>query len=161
MERMVMLKNTVNAKVCVTDGSVGITRYWNKKGHTQGLPFGMVEQLLWNEGFRRMLEDGTLYIENLQDKIDLGLEPTDAKEPVNIIVLNDKQMEEYLTTIPFTVFQKEIEKLTRTQVDNLVQYAIEHRLIDSQKCRFLKELTGKDILKTISFKEDMEASDNN
>lgn len=156
MERMVILKNTINAKVCVIDSSLGITRYWNKKDHQQGLPFAIVEQLLWNEGFRNMIEDGTLYIENLKDKIDLGLEPLNATEPINIIVLSDKQKEEYLTKLPFEVFKKELEKLTNTQIDNLIQFAIEKRLIDSEKCRYLKKLTGKDILVAISRREEIE-----
>lgn len=152
--RMVAIKNTVNAKVCVSDMSLGVTRYWNKKGHVMSFPFEVVEQLLWNEGFKHMIDDGTLYIENLQDKIDLGIEPEGVVEPVNVIVLSDKQMKEYWTSIPYSVFVKEISDLPKTQVDNLIQFAIDNDLVDGQKCSYIKELTGKDILKAISYKSE-------
>jgi hypothetical protein len=47
---------------------------------------------------------------------------------------------ELMTTVP------------RTQVDNLIIYAIEKEIVNTEKCRFLKALTGKDILIGISRK---------
>jgi hypothetical protein len=36
-----------------------------------------------------MLTKGILYIDDMEAKIELGLESPDAKQPENIIVLND------------------------------------------------------------------------
>ena len=112
---------------------------------------------MWQDGFRRMIESGILYIENLQDKIDLGIEPYGTDKPVNIIVLSDKRMEELMTTIPLEVFKEEMQQLPRVQVDNLIEYAINNKKVDSAKCAFLKSLTGKDIFKAIAAREDDEA----
>lgn len=154
MERMVVIKNMVNSQVGIRDLTTNMLRKWNKKGHTIAIPFSTVEQLMWQNGFKNMIETGILYIENMQDKIDLGIEPYDAKTPVNIIVLNDKQIEELMTTTPIDVFKCEMKKLSKVQVDNLIEYAIEHQLVDSAKCSFLKLMTGKDIFKAISQKEE-------
>jgi uncharacterized protein (DUF433 family) len=103
-----------------------------------------------------MIDSGILYIADMKDKQDLGLEPLEAKEPVNIIALTEIQMKNLLTSTPLTVFKKEVQALPRVQVDNLIEYAIQNKLTDSEKCSFLKTLTKKDILAAISAKEDDE-----
>ena len=59
-------------------------------------------------------------------------------------------MENLLKNTPLTVFKKEVSALTRVQVDSLISYAINKKIIDPDKCSWLKDLTGKDILKSIS-----------
>jgi len=58
-----------------------------------------------------MFKQGLLYIDNMKDKQDLGLEPLEATEPTNIIALSPKQMEEMLTVKPIAVFKRELSKL--------------------------------------------------
>lgn len=106
-----------------------------------------------------MIDSGILYIENMKDKIDLGLEPVGTEEPVNIIVLTETEMKELLTTIPFSVFKRKVSDLSKVQVDNLISYAVENEIVNTEKCRYLKEVTGKDILASISRKQDIEAED--
>lgn len=159
-QRQVELKNMVNCRVVVNRPSYGIRREWVKRNQKIKIPYDIVEQLLFDSGFKNMIDTGILYIEDMQTKIDLGLESSDATEPENIIVLNDTQMAELMTKTPFVVFKKRVADLSRVQVDNLINYAIEKELVDSEKCRFLKELSGgKDIFTAISRKHDMEKND--
>lgn len=158
--RMVAVKSMVNARVSVKDPTYGVNRRWDRKGQQITLPYSVVEGMLWQDGFRHLIEGGILYIDSLKDKQDLGLEPEDVKEPVNIIVLTEIQMKNLLTTTPFIVFKKELQMLTRTQIDNLIEYAIKNQLIDIQKCSFLKKLTGRDIISAIKAnEEDAEAEE--
>lgn len=157
--RMVMITNMVNGMVSVKDPATGVNKMWRKRGQTLPLPYESVENLLWQDGFMRLLESGILYIQNMKDKQDLGLEPQEAKEPTNIIALSELQMKNLMTTTPFTVFKTEIAKLPRIQVDNLIEYAVQNNLTDTQKCYFLKEVTGKDILLAISRREEEARAD--
>lgn len=154
--RMVKVTNMVNSMVSVKDVAYNVNRRWNKRGQTLPIPYEAVEGLLWQDGFRRMIESGILYIADMKDKQDLGLEPLEAKEPVNIIALTEIQMKNLLTSTPLTVFKKEVQALPKVQVDNLIEYAIQNKLTNSEKCSFLKALTKKDILAAISAKEDDE-----
>ena len=149
-ERMVALKSTIDSLVSVRKPEFGVNRRWQKMGQTQTLPYDQVSQLLWDSGFRSLIDSGILYIEDMQTKKDLGLEPEEATVPENILVLTEKQMETYMTSLPIDVFKREVSKLPRIQVDNLVSYAAEHRFTDSGKCLFLKQLCGKDIFKMVS-----------
>lgn len=157
--RMVKIKNMVNKRVGVVRPEYGVNRKWNKKGQEIPLPFDTVEQLLWTTGFRNMIERGILYIENMQDKIDLGLEPYDAVEPENIKVFTNAQIENLLTNTPFVAFKKELEGVGETQLKEIVNYAILHRLVDMQKADYLRQLTGSDILKAITRAQDIERAE--
>ena len=106
-----------------------------------------------------MIDRGILYIPDMKDKIDLGLEPEDATEPENIIVLSDLQINNLLTNIPFSVFKREIDKLPETQVREVVNYAILHEIADIQKTDYIGELTGVDILKAISRNKDVKKAE--
>lgn len=149
-ERMVALKSTIDSMVSVRKPEYGVNRRWQKIGQTQMLPFDTVYQMLWDSGFRSLIDSGILYIEDLQTKKDLGLEPEEATGPVNILVLTEQQMKEYMTSLPIDVFKREVSKLPRIQVDNLVSFAAQNRYTDSEKCYYLKQLCGKDILKMVS-----------
>lgn len=152
--RTVKITNMVNGMVSVKDPSTGVNRVWRKRGQSSVLPYETVESLLWQDGFLRLIECGVLYIENLKDKQDLGLEPVDAVEPTNILTLTEMQMKNLLTAVPITVFKKELSKYPKIQVDNLIEYAIENNLVDPEKCAYLKQVTGKDIMLAISRRED-------
>lgn len=153
--RMVKITSMVNKTVGVKRPELGVNRKWTQKGQIMPIPYDIVEQLLWTEGFRNMIDRGILYIDNLQDKIDLGLEPYDAKEPQNIIVLTDIQIANLLKNVPFVAFKQEISKLGMTQIKEIVNYAILHEVVDVQKADLLRQITGTDILKRISFNKDM------
>ena len=156
---MVKVQCMVDAQVVIKKPEFGINRKWVKRGQIQGIPYDVLEQILWDSGVRHMFESGILYIEDMETKKNLGLEPYDAEEPENIIVLDEKQMSELWCNASIDDFKREVSRLTRVQVDNLIAYGIETELVDAQKCRFLKELTKKDVIKSIARKQEMEEID--
>lgn len=157
-QRMVIIKNMYDAVVSVYKPEYGIQRKWQKLGQSIGIPYETVEQLLWDRGFRNLIDSGMLYIEDMQTKIDLGLEPEGATQPVNIRTLTVEDIKN-LWNAPIAVFKKEIDDLPAIQVDAVIEYAIQNDIADATKCIFIKTKTGKDILKAISNKQDLELAD--
>ena len=98
-QRMVIIKNLVNHRVGISIPELGLQKKWTKKGAIATIPFDMLEQALWYAGVRTLFEKGSLYIESMQDKIDLGLEPADATSPENIKVLSDIQIKNLLNIV--------------------------------------------------------------
>lgn len=150
MQRMVKVQNMVNKTISIKKPQYNFNKRWTQKNQIIPVPFEALEQMLWDEGIRRFFDRGMLYISEMKDKIDLGLEPEGATEPQNIIVLTDKQINDFLTSKPFVVFKKELEDLSDTQIREIVNYAIIHELADIEKVNYLKKLTGVDILKAIA-----------
>lgn len=158
-QRMVKVQNMVNKTVSIKKPEYGINRRWTQKGQIIPLPYEAVGQMLWDNGVRVMIDRGILYIPDMKDKIDLGLEPEDATEPENIIVLSDLQINNLLTNVPFSVFKREIDKLPETQVREVANYAILHEIADVQKTDYIGELTNVDILKAISRNKDVKKAE--
>lgn len=153
-QRMVKLTSTDAGRVIVHEPAFGVHREFPDKGTSQMMPFDVVEQLMWRTGFKNMIMSGTLYIADMKDKIDLGLEEPDTKEPTRIKVLNDQQILTLLKVLSYDKFVEEVSSLPSEQINNIVLYAVENEIIDTQKVAYLKELTGRDILKMISNKHD-------
>lgn len=149
-ERMVKVQNMVNKTIVIRKPEYNLNRRWTQKNQIIPIPFDTLEQALWNEGIRTLFDRGMLYIPDMQDKIDLDLEPADATEPQNIIVLTDKQIENLLNNVPFVAFKKELEELSSTQIREIANYAIIHEIANVEKVNYLKSLTDVDILKAIS-----------
>lgn len=159
MERMVIVKSAVNATVSIVNPQYGINRRWSQPGQPMAIPFSQLEQCLWENGIRRMFDSGILYIESMKDKIDLGLEPSDAEKPTNIIIFDQKEMEQMLRSDDMETFKKKVLSAPRLQVDNLIEYAVHNEIVDMNKINFIKDLTGKDILSGIKRKRDVEEAE--
>ena len=89
----------------------------------------------------------------MEVKKDLGIEPEDASEPVNVIVLTDKERRRYMVNLSIEEFKKKVGELGYEQVKLLADYAIENKLVDYDKCKILKEVCGRDVIEAIKLSE--------
>ena len=150
--RMVKLRNTTAQTVTIYSPAYNVKRTFPGKGAVQVLPFDTVEQLLWDNGFQYMIKTGMLYIDDMQTKIDLGLENPDAKVPTNIKVLTPEQILTLLKVRTVEEFKKEVSTISVEQCNEIVKYAVENNLVDNDKVNYLKERTGKDVIAMIARK---------
>lgn len=151
MEKVKIISMTGH-RVGVTVPEMRFSRTWPAKGSAITVEKEILEDLMYDPGFKYMIESGMLYIEDLEVKKELGLEPEDAKEPVNIIVLSDEERRKYLTVYSFMAFKEKVSKLSYEQVMALADYAIENKLVDIDKCNYIKTICGRDIIRSIELK---------
>lgn len=132
-------------------------REWPNKGSSIPIERETLEEMMYDNGFKYMIDTGMLYIEDLEVKKELGLEPEDATEPVNIIVLNDNDMKRMMTAMPQFEFDAKLKTLNYEQMLALADFAIKNELGDFGKCDAIKKACGKDILTAIKLnREDKE-----
>lgn len=157
MDKIIVVSNT-NSRVGVDLPEIRFSRKWPAKGSKISVDKETFEQMMYDAGTRYMFESGMLYTEDLEVKKLVGLEPEDAEEPVNIIILDDKQKNRYMSVMPINEFITNIKKLGYEELQNLADYAIEHELIgDLKKCDEIQKLIGKDIIAAIRLnKQDKE-----
>ena len=156
MANKVKVTNNSNQYVVLVDSSIRFRLVFEKRGVSRFIDSDILQQLMYKPSVEKMFNQGILIIEDMPTKIELGLEPEGAKEPVNIIVLTDAQKRRYLTVAPLKDLIEIVEKLPFEQVKDLARFAIANELVGSiEKTDFLKEKTGIDILKGIQLnKED-------
>lgn len=145
----VKLISKVNERVYIEGLDGRIKHHFMGKNSVYAVEKEDLEQLLYEPGIDYMIRSGMLYIEDMDVKKELGLEPEDATEPVNIIVLDDTQRRRYMTVMPLHDFKEAIEKLSYEQLQQLADFAIANRLADLEKCKIIKKICGRDIIRAI------------
>lgn len=152
--RKVKVVNMTNGSIGVKVPALNFSRDWLAQGSYFNIEENILEELMYDPGFKYMIDQGMLYIEDMSAKQDLGIEPVEATEPVNIIVLNDKERRRYLVNLSQKEFEEKVSKLSLEQVRLLADYAIKNRITDYDKAKFIKSICQKDIIQAIKLNDE-------
>lgn len=134
-----------------------INKKFTQEGQVALIEEEALAEALYNPGTARLFSHGILKIEGSEDfKLSAGLaEINDEKKVVDTVVtLNTSQMLALLKTKTLEEFKETVEKLSTEQLNLLAGLAVSNKVTDYDKCKILRRLTGKDIIKTISLNED-------
>ena len=157
MSDKVTVISQYNGRCGIDNADLRISRRWPARGSYVMLDKEVLEELMYDPAFRNMIEEGYLYIEDLNLKKELGLEEENATVST-IIYLNDKELDRYWKIMPLSQFKVETKKLTKVQLDSLADYAIKHGDDGSiQKANYLTEISGRNILKGIELQKQINA----
>ena len=158
MENKVKIVSLVSGRVVLSVPELRLKRVWDKKGAVKIIPFDQLQEALYEPGVTELFEGGCLGIDDMEQKIALGLEPEGAEEPVNIITIDDAQRKRYLTVLPCVEFKEKIKELPHEQIEELANFAIENEIADFEKSEVLRQYTGKDIIGAIKLNRDDRAA---
>ena len=110
MENKVKIENLISSRVILSMPELRLKRVWEKKGAIKTIPFEQLEEAIYDPGVESLFVDGVLGIADMDVKKKLGLEPEEAEEPVNIIVLSDKERKEWLVDLSVAEFRNKIKE---------------------------------------------------
>ena len=152
----------MNDKVIVTSmvsGIIGINRpeyrlvkTWPKKGTKLPVEKDALRQAIYEPGVEYMFKNGMLYIDDMDFKIELGLEEEGAKAPTAIIPVDEKYLERVLKRMPISEMKVVIRGMNDNQRRELIDYACCQNDIQLDRINAIKELTGIDLFKMIELK---------
>ena len=140
-KEMVTVISTVNGVVGIYLPDLRFKKEWTRKGQRQKIDKELLQDIMYDPGSEYMFRTGMLYIEDMDIKKEIGLEPEEATEPVNIIILDEQQLHRYLTVMPLHEFKENVKKLSIEQAKNLVDYAVQKETITFDKAEFLEKIT--------------------
>lgn len=152
----------MNDKVIVTSmvsGNVGLTlphlrvnKTWPKKGTKLPVEKEILREAIYEPGVEYMFKNGILYIEDMDFKIELGLEAEGAKAPTAIVPVDEKYLERLLKRMPVAEMKQAIKGMNDNQKREMIEYASEQNDIQLDRLSAIKELTGTDLFKVIELK---------
>lgn len=145
----VTLTNMCKHAVTLSFPELRITRTFAGKGAHVSFDKDIFMEMVYDPGLMYMLENGMLFLDDMDIKKELGLEPEDATEPQNIRILTDAEIKRYLTVLPVGELTGVLKKLKKEQIDSVIDYAIEHELTDISRCDILKKMTGRDVIRAV------------
>lgn len=155
--KQVELVSTIDAYVGIDVPDLHLKRLWERKGAKKSIPLDVLREAIYDPSVDYLLRQGILYINDLDVKIELGLEEESAREPgaqLNIQLLKDEEMNRLLNIVPIYDFKTKVKELKKEQLQTLVDYAVTHEITNFEKCEYLKELTGQDIIRTVQLNHD-------
>lgn len=152
----------MNEKVIVTSmvsGNVGLTlphlrvnKTWPKKGTKLPIEKDILREAIYEPGVEYMFKNGILYIEDMDFKIELGLEEEGAKAPTAIVPVDEKYLERLLKRMPVAEMKMTLKKMNSDQLREMVEYASEQNDIQLDRLSAIKEIAGVDLFKVIELK---------
>ncbi len=145
--------SAANGRCVINNRDLGIRRIWPGRGSVVVFTKEQIESLMYDPAFSNMVNEGYLYIEDMEVKKEIGIEPEDAEAPT-IIFLSDKELNRFWKIMPTSQFKVEVKKLTKQQITSLVDYAIRHGDDGSiEKANYLTSISGRNILKGIELEK--------
>lgn len=149
MSDKIKVISAANGRCVINNRDLGIRRIWPGRGSVVIFTKEQIESLMYDPAFSNMVNEGYLYIEDMEVKKEIGVEPENAEAPT-IILLDDKQLKRFWKDMPLPQFKVEIKSLTNEQVKSLAQYAIRHGDEGSiEKANYLTKVSGYQVLKGI------------
>ena len=142
-----------NGRCVINSRELNVRRIWRGRGDVVVFSREDVEKLMYDAAFSNMVREGYLYIEDMDVKKEIGVEPEDATVPT-IILLDDKTLDRFWRLMPLSQFKVESKSLTKAQLTMLAKYAIAHGEDGSiDKANYLSSISGYQILKGIELEK--------
>ena len=149
MSDKVKVINAARGRCVINNRDLGIRRVWQARGDSILFTKEQLESLMYDPAFSNMVKEGYLYIDDMEVKKDIGVEPYEAEAPT-IILMDEKQLKRFWKDMPLSQFKIEAKSLTKQQIMSLADYAIQHGEEGSiEKANYLSKLSERNILKGI------------
>lgn len=153
----------MNDKVMVTSmvgGTISATslehRVWNKKGQKLPVSKDVLREAIYEPGIEYMFKKGILYIDDMEMKIELGLEAPGTTTPTEVLPVDDKYLNRVLKLMPISEMKAAIDKMSIVQKQELVDYASKQNDIQLDRLAIVSDKCNVDILKTIELNRQKE-----
>ena len=153
----------MNDKVMVTSmvgGTISAAslehRVWNKKGQKLPVSKDVLREAIYEPGIEYMIKKGILYIDDMEMKIELGLEAPGTTTPTEVLPVDDKYLNRVLKLMPISEMKAAIDKMSIVQKQELVDYASKQNDIQLDRLAIVSDKCNVDILKTIELNRQKE-----
>ena len=153
----------MNDKVMVTSmvgGTISAAslehRVWNKKGQKLPVSKDVLREAIYEPGIEYMFKKGILYIDDMEMKIELGLEAPGTTIPTEVLPIDDKYLNRVLKLMPISEMKAAIDKMSIVQKQELVDYASKQNDIQLDRLAIVSDKCNVDILKTIELNRQKE-----
>ena len=152
MNERVMVTSMVSGRIGLVLPRLHINKVWPKKGTKLPVEKDVLREAIYEPGVEYMFKQGLLYIDDMDFKIELGLEEEGTKAPTNVIPMDEKYMSRVLKLMPIAEMKKAIGGMNDNQKRELIDFASEQNDISFDRMDVIKKLTGIDVVKVIELK---------
>jgi hypothetical protein len=149
MEKMIMVKSASDCTLVISIPELNLRKVWNKRGMKLPISESVLMQACYYLSVETLIKDGDLVVEDKDFLVNAGF--MSAEEIENLVELTESYMARLIKNMPLAEAKKEIHKLSKSQIDEVTEYAISHYVdLNMDRVDFLSQLSGKNIMKAIT-----------
>lgn len=146
---MIMVTSLSDRTIIVNVPEIQLHRSWKRRGAQYPIERSQLMQAFYDPSVEYLFKNGMLTTNDKQFLMDIGLLNEETGES-EIIQLTENLMNRLIKAMPTTEMKETLKKLTRIQLDDLADYAVEHyQEVKLDKIEVLSEATGRNIYKII------------
>lgn len=158
MNDVVYVTSMANAVVGFSIPEKHYSKSWPKKGAKLPIERDVLREAIYQPGVEHLFRQGILYIDDMDLKVELGLEEEGAtKETAAILPLDDKLAMRIIKLMPISEARATLDKLSADQKLELVNFAISHHNdLDMARIQMIDTACGVKLLKSIELRQSAE-----
>ena len=144
----VMVISASDYTVVVNVPDIPLHRVWKKRGAKYPIDRKLLFQAYYDPSVEYLFREGILTTNDTQFLKEVGLVEEDGT--TEIVNLTEAFLVRLIKTMPVAEVKNELKKLSRTQLEELADYAIEHyKDLQMDRIDILTAATGKNIMKAV------------
>lgn len=145
---MIMVTSASDYTLVVNIPDIPLHRTWKKRGAKFPIDRKILLQAYYDPSVEALFAEGMLTTTDTEFLKEVGLMEDEGESTV--VVLTEALLTRLIRTMPVVEVKKELQKLSRTQLEELADYAIEHYTeLQMDRIDVLSKATGKNIMKAI------------
>ena len=144
----VMVRSASDWTLVVNVPHLNLHRVWTKRGQKFPIDRNDLIQAYYRPAVEALFREGSLVTDDTDFLREVGL--LDEEEQPIVYELTDVMKGRLIKLMPLSEVKKEVSKMSRTQIEELAEYAITHyNDLVMDRVDYLSQVSGKNILKAI------------
>ena len=145
---MIMVTSASDYTLVVNIPDIPLHRTWKKRGAKYPIDRKILIQAYYDPSVEALFKEGMLTTNDTEFLKEVGLMEEDGT--TEVVLLTDALLTRLIRTMPVAEVKRELPKLSRTQLEELADYAVEHYTeLQMDRIDIFSKATGKNIMKAI------------
>ena len=144
----IFVRSASDSTIVVNVPHIPLHRVWQKKGAKYPFDRNVLLQAFYDPSVEALFRQGLLMTDDEKFLVEVGLK--EEGEPNPVIELTDTLKTRLIKAMPVAEVENELKKLTRSQIEELVDYAILHyQNLAMDRVDLFTRVSGKNVMEAI------------
>ena len=149
MDNFIMVKSASDWTLVINVPHLNLSRTWNKRGQQYPIDRQAMVQAYYDPAVEALFKEGSLVVDDVDFLREVGLLDEETQKSV-VYELTDSMKTRLIRLMPLAEVKKELEKMTRTQIEELADSAVLHyNELMMDRIDILSQASGKNIMNAI------------
>lgn len=145
---MIMVTSASDFTLVINVPEISLHKTWRKRGAKYPIDRKLLVQAYYDPSVENLFKSGMLTTNDTTFLKEVGLMEDDGT--TEVVVLTEAMLHRLVKAMPIAEVKKELIKLSRTQLEELADYAVEHYTdLQMDRIELFSKATGKNLMKAI------------